>query len=56
MAVPQYRFTTRCISRRIRTIVDVVPIDQTSKAQQSKQMEQLLSFGRAHADRINIKE
>ena len=49
-----------CCRRKASAIlgasVDVVPIDQTSKAQQSKQMEQLLSFGRAHADRINIKE
>ena len=36
--------------------VRAVPVDRTAKPVNSQQMEQLLAFGRANSDRINIKE
>lgn len=35
--------------------ISVVVVDRTAKPEKSKQMEQLLAFGRAHGDIVNIK-
>ena len=43
-------------SARLGTQVRVTVTDSESTAEKSKQMEQLLSFGRAHENIINIKE
>ena len=40
------------LGRKVRAVV----VDQNSKNVKSKQMEQLLQFGRAHSDIIKIKE
>lgn len=36
--------------------ISVVVVDRTAKPEKSKQMEQLLAFGRAHEDIVNIKK
>ena len=40
------------LGRRVRVVV----VDQASLNENTAQMEQLLNFGRAHSDIINIKE
>ena len=46
------RKAAACLGRQ----VSVLAIDKTAKNARNQQMEQLLSFGRAHSDLINIKE
>ena len=46
----------RKASAKLGTQIQVVAMDQTAAGSKSQQMEQLLSFGRAHSDIVKIKE
>ena len=46
----------RKASAKLGTQIQVVAMDQTAAGSKSQQMEQLLSFGRAHSDIVRIKE
>jgi hypothetical protein len=47
---------TRKASAKLGRPIRVTVTDQTASHAESKQMDQLLSFGRAHANIINIKD
>lgn len=47
---------TRKASAKLGSTVTVKAVDKSAKPQKSAQMEQLLNFGRAHGDIVNIKE
>lgn len=47
---------TRKASAKLGFQVRVVAVDKNAATSKSEQMEQLLNFGRAHADIVNIKE
>lgn len=47
---------SRKVSAALGRPIQVVPVDRTAKSTNTQQMDQLLSFGRAHSDRIKIKE
>ena len=46
----------RKASARLNVQIRVTAVDQTAKEVKSEQMEQLLQFGRNHADIVNIKD
>ena len=46
---------SRKASAKLGRPIQVVPADQTARNTKSEQMEQLLKFGRAHADIVKIK-
>ena len=46
----------RKVSAQLERRIDVVVVDRSTKPRNSEQMEQLLSFGRAHGDIVKIKE
>ena len=46
----------RKVSAKLGMQVRVAAVDQTAAGNKSQQMEQLLNFGRAHSDIVNIKE